>query len=413
MNKITKISLLVIFTLLWIIPFNGLKAQNSLRIMYYNVLNYPGSTAERVSYFKTTMLFVQPDILLVNELINEEGANMLLNDGLNVNGISKFQKAEFINGPDSDNLLFYNANELSLYSQSEIATELRNINEYVLFKNNPDADTIFFYLYSAHLKSSTGSANEEKRLAEVLQFKQRINSKSEIENVFFGGDFNFYKASEPAYDTLVNSAANALNDVLEAGNWHDNESFASIHSQSTRTEQFGGGARGGLDDRFDFILFSDDVLDGSNGVKYLTDTYKSVGNDANHFNIAIIDEPQNTAVPDSVVQALYFMSDHLPVICDVEVDITTHLTEFDNSDFDIQIFPNPANTSCKLILEGVNGKTKIILKNNLGNTLRNNNLNISSNRFETQLNLSNLPKGIYYLSIIANNGIQTKKIVVN
>jgi hypothetical protein len=411
MNRNSKVFFVVL--LLIISSFNVLNAQQSLRIMYYNILNYPGSTAERVSYFKTTMLFVQPDILLVNELINEEGANMLLNDGLNVNGISKFQKAEFINGPDSDNLLFYNADELSLYSQSEIATELRNINEYVLFKNNPDADTIFFYLYSAHLKSSTGSTNEEKRLAEICQFRERLNSKSEIENVFFGGDLNFYKSSEPAYDTLVNSTNNALNDVLEAGNWHDNEAFASIHSQSTRTEQFGGGARGGLDDRFDFILFSDDVLDGLNGVKYTTDTYKSVGNDANHFDIAIIDAPQNTSVPDSVLQALYFMSDHLPVICDVEVDITTQLTKFEESDFNIQIFPNPANTSCKLILEGVNGKTKIILKNSIGNTLSNSNLNINSNRFETQINLANLPKGFYYLSIIANNSIQTKKIVVN
>ena len=52
------------------------------------------------------------------------------------------------------------------------------------------------------------------------------------------------------------------------------------------------GASGGLDDRFDFILYSDDVLNGTNGVNYIPNSCKSIGNDGNHFNIAIID-PSN------------------------------------------------------------------------------------------------------------------------
>ena len=108
-------------------------------------------------------------------------------------------------------------------------------------------------------------------------------------------------------------------DPLPAGSWHDNASFASIHSQSTRISQFGGGATGGLDDRFDFILFSDDVVNGTNKVKYIYNTCHSVSNDGNHLNKSIIASPVNSSVPDSVLQALYFMSDHLPVICNVEV----------------------------------------------------------------------------------------------
>jgi hypothetical protein len=44
-----------------------------------------------------------------------------------------------------------------------------------------------------------------------------------------------------------------------------------------------------------------------------------VGNDGNHLNLAITAPPLNTSVPDSVLQSLYLMSDHLPLICDVEI----------------------------------------------------------------------------------------------
>jgi len=66
-------------------------AQDTLRVMYYNVLNYPGSTPERVSHFKIVNLYVQPDILLVNELISDDGADMLLEDGLNVYGNNSYK----------------------------------------------------------------------------------------------------------------------------------------------------------------------------------------------------------------------------------------------------------------------------------------------------------------------------------
>ena len=66
-------------------------AQDTLRVMYYNTLNYPGSTPERVSHFKIVNLYVQPDILLVNELISDDGADMLLEDGLNVYGNNSYK----------------------------------------------------------------------------------------------------------------------------------------------------------------------------------------------------------------------------------------------------------------------------------------------------------------------------------
>ena len=120
-----------------------------------------------------------------------------------------------------------------------------------------------------------------------------------------------------------------LDDPLPAGNWHASSSYSLLHTQSTRTAEFGGGSTGGLDDRFDFILFTGDVNSGANKVQYVNNSCKAFGNDGNHLNDALIDPPVNPNVPDSVIQALYYMSDHLPVICDLTVAATIDTTHSD------------------------------------------------------------------------------------
>ena len=412
MLKSTKRFSIYLIILLWFIPHADLLGQDTLRVMYYNILNYPGSTPERVSNFKTINLYIQPDILLVNELQSDDGAIMLLEDGLNVYGTYSFKKADFTDGTDSDNMLFYDSAKVTLYSQDIIPTELRLINEYVLYINEPADDTIFFYMYSAHLKSSTGSVNEQKRLGEVREFKAWIDNKPEIENIFFGGDFNFYDASEPAYDTLTNYGVRMLNDPLPAGNWHDNSSYASIHTQSTRTDQFGGGATGGVDDRFDFILYSDDVVIGTNGVNYIPNSCKPIGNDGNHFNIAIIDPPTNTSVPDSVLQALYNMSDHMPVICDLQTNLGTYQDESLRSNTGIEIFPNPASESFTVKFNGFSGRVKVNMINNLGVVVKKKEVSTDGNVYQTKFDVAGLQSGVYYLRVVCENSQAIKKVIV-
>jgi hypothetical protein len=270
------------------------------------------------------MHYVMPDVIVINELISDAGANLLLNNGLNVWGVQKYQRAAFTNGPDTDNMLFFNSDKLTLYSQDTVPTALRFFNEYVLYYNcqEPETgdDTVFLYFYSAHLKSGTLVANRNQRRDEVMAFKDHIAAKGYPENVFFGGDMNFYNAfTEPGYDSLVNSPVYSLVDPLPAGKWHDSPDFAYLHTQSTLTDQFGGGATGGMDDRFDFIFFSPDIMSGANGVAFIPESYIAFGNDGLRLNQSLLDLPVNLSVPDSVLQALYFMSDHLPVVCHIEI----------------------------------------------------------------------------------------------
>jgi PKD repeat protein len=315
---------LLLLVILQSITTLSIQAQyDTLRMMYYNTLDFPASgDPGRDLHFRTIQQYVQADVILVNELSNETGADLILNNALNVFGTTSYQRAAFTNGPTTNNMLFFNSEKLALYSQWYIITPLRYINEYVLFYKPdgpfPDGDTTFLYFYVAHLKANPEDSLQ--RLAEVNAFRQRLDNLPNAENIFFGGDLNLYTSSEPAYQALVNTGYYTLNDPLPAGNWHSNSNFSHIHTQSTRTVSFGGGAIGGMDDRFDFILFSDDVITGENGVRYIDNTCIAFGNDGTRFNGSLIDLPLNPNIPDSVTYALYYMSDHLPVICDIRVD---------------------------------------------------------------------------------------------
>jgi len=383
-------------------------AQEQVKIMYYNLLNFPSFFPERVDTLKKIVQYVKPDLFLVNEIESNSAANSILNNSLNQNGINYYQKAAFINGPDTDNMLFYNTQKFGLVSQQQIPTVLRDISEYVLYYKDPNisalSDTIYFYMYSLHLKASTNESAQ--RNIEITTLTNFLNSKSNLENVFVGGDFNFYTSSEPAYGTLLSSANVNMKDPLFAlGDWNNNSAFAYLHTQSTRTTDLGDGSWGGMDDRFDIIFVSDDVLSGVNGIDYINNTYRGLGQDGLRFNQSI-NNPTNTLVPDSIANALLYMSDHIPVIMEVDVNyLTNSIQEGDDLTTTTLTYNKTKNvfilneelTDFIFVLYSVNGQK--IMELNLTNT--------------QQIAIAkSLTPGVYVWSI-ENNGRLTKgKIVV-
>lgn len=142
-------------------------------------------------------------------------------------------------------------------------------------------------------------------------------------NYILTGDFNVDDSFESSFQELINHSNPAINfyDPLnQLGVWHVNSSFAGIHTQSTRSSNTNSGcfAGGGMDDRFDFLLSSNDALNGYKGVQYVPASALALGQDGTFYNQEM---PQtgNLLVPDSVSISLYNMSDHLPVLADFEV----------------------------------------------------------------------------------------------
>lgn len=370
--------------------------EDTVSMMYYNILNFPYVEPTRADTLEKIFHYVKPDLLLVNELNTQAGGKELLDSAINTNGINYYQQAVFYDGPDSDNLLYYNSNKFGLKEQNQISTALRDISEYIVYFKSADiattTDTIFYYLYSLHLKASQGSTNEIKRANECLNLKNYLDAKNYTENIFVGGDFNMYTYNEPAYDTITKYGSIWLYDPINRpGNWHNNSQFADIHTQSTRNTQFGGGSSGGMDDRFDLIFISNDIRYGDNHVKYISGSYDAIGQDGNRFNDNLISGTNNTA-PDSIIRALYYMSDHLPVYLETEVGRTVSIKENNGIDDDKwkMVFLQENNT---LVLEnlipGKDSQLKVV--NVSGKTV----LKEETSSHVSNYNLSGLNKGIY------------------
>ena len=294
-------------------------AQDTVKITYYNLLDFPAAQQDRIDTLKKVLDHIQPDIFVVNELTSFNGAGLIKNNALNVNGVNRFSSAVFYDGPDTDNMLFYDHHKFTLYSQQQITTTLRDISEYVLYYNESNLastqDTLFLHLYSLHLKAGSQTSNVSWRNQDAVILKSFLVNNNRNSRLIVGGDFNFYNHTESGCQEILYGQGLYLKDPINRmGNWHTNVGYKNYHTQSTRSGSGGyaGGAHGGMDDRFDFIFISEDLISGEDGVLYLENSYLAEGQDGNHFNQSVNDG-LNSSVSQEIADALYYMSDHLPV----------------------------------------------------------------------------------------------------
>ena len=289
-------------------------SQTEHTIMSYNILNYPFTdTTARNLHFRTIFENIQPDILVVQEIVSQASVDSFLTKILNKSA-SGYAAGTFINGPDLDRALYYKSNDFTFISNSPIHTSLRDINEFRL-RHNITGDTLI--IFAVHLKANV--EDSLTRAAEVDSLRKRTNTLSPNSNFIVLGDFNIYSSNELAYQKLKDqSSSGYFIDPLNLSGVWNNSSYSQFHTQSTRTRAFGDGATGGLDDRFDMILMSSSIIN-SGGITFVPGTYRVYGNDGNHFNDSI-NRPPNIAVGQTVANALHYATDHLPVIASFSFD---------------------------------------------------------------------------------------------
>ena len=179
------------------------------------------------------------------------------------------------------------------------------------------------YVYSMHLKAGTGSENQEVRRSGAENIRDDMMTLPTSSHIIVGGDMNFYSPSETAYVWFTDAGDSQLIDPLGTGTSWGGDSNSLKHTQSPLLNQNGGLIGGGLDDRFDFQLLSPSLLD-EGGFNLIEGTYRSLGNDGNHYNQAI-DSGNNSYFPgdiprgNALANELVIASDHLPLIADYQV----------------------------------------------------------------------------------------------
>jgi hypothetical protein len=328
---------------------------DTLSVVTYNLLNFPlggvyalgGACSvqelgpNRWDTLKTIMQYMKPDILIVQELQTEAGADSVLYKSLNVNGASNYARAPYIPNKSTantkyNNELFYNTNKLVLYQTTTIGTSIRDCGVYKLYCKDPQLsvhlDTTFIDMYSIHTKAKGLSAAQAtldsiQRAGDCQLVMDTIRLRQTTDrNAIIGGDMNLYTSAEGAYQNFTTGLYRFNDPINTPGAWESNPAFAITHSQAARSSSRPSlecGARGGLDSRLDFLLATDPIISGTKRMQYIANTYNAMGNSGNLFNKSVDTSTNTSSVPANVLRSLANMSDHLPVQMLLEVNYPT------------------------------------------------------------------------------------------
>jgi len=243
-------------------------------------------------------------------------------------------------------------------------------------------------------------------------------------HILFGGDLNVYRSSENAFQELIDPTNHITftDPAKSIGSWHNNSDFIHVFTQSTRTTSGMGGATGGFDDRFDFILTSESMEvsaeNPSPDLFYIEESYEVFGNNSNPdcYNRAInsIDcgEDDDSETPDyspTIREELFNFSDHLPVILQIESNqLFLSNPEYETLNYYDIIGTNIISNTLTL---RINNQLLTNKKLNIFNTLGQLIMTIPLDNTETHfVDVSHLSNGLYYI-ISPNFQVEPLKFV--
>lgn len=418
-----------IFVLLSVISIVA-TAQDTLSVLQYNLLYYGEPTdwcdntnnniSDKDGYLRTIVGYMQPDIFAVNEISKSPSIHLhLLDQVMNTNGINYYKKAVSLSQDAYNivNMLYYNSEKLALHSQHIAQQYIRDVDVYKLYHINnglENGDTTFVICVVAHLKAGSGTDNENKREIMARSTMAYLDALNDEDNYLMMGDFNVYSANEPAYRQFLNYTnpqVRFYDPIDRPGDWNNNFQFRDVHTQSTHADDNGCASYGGMDDRFDFILISDDINDGTKGIKYIPGTYRAVGQDGEHFNKSINASPINTSVPTDVLSALYNNSDHLPVTLKLLVDISQGIND-PVQDLGL-IVVNPFSAELKVTIHAKqNEDLHVELTDMSGRVLMAEPITVMPGPTSLNLQAPLLQSGLYLLRVKKGNQLLvTKKLI--
>ncbi|MFZ9940013.1 MAG: endonuclease/exonuclease/phosphatase family protein [Bacteroidia bacterium] len=398
-------------------------AGDTLRVMTYNLMYFGSSTTDctpavnlqsvKEAHLRTIIPYVRPHIIGFQEVGPSSAVTLsILNNVLNTAGESRWARANLMNPSGSSivSILYYDNQKLGLSRQFPISSVVRDMMYYRLFHRQipPSGDTLWLNVVVLHLKAGSTASDAATRAQETAALMSYFDQQNLNENILVMGDLNVGSSNELAYSQMVNhtQADHRLYDPINRpGTWNNNGSFAQWHTQSTRTSGTVCFSGGGLDDRFDQILLNRRVMGDSSGIRYIAGSYRSIGNDGQRFQ-GNVQSPFNASVPVAVANALYGISDHLPVVLDLHVNTSMGTSVEDtHGDGNLPCRCGP-NVEGSLVCDwsGVSGgewtglyRWKILEPG--GRVLKVGDWEVDLEQLRHKVDLHDLPDGLYFLQL--------------
>lgn len=425
MNYLFKLTVLVFISILAV--GKSSYATDTLRVMHYNLLYYDKITSfctssnnnvdEKDENLKEIIGHFKPDIFTANEINGSPSSvQRILDNALNVNGIEYYKKGNY-QGEYLVNMLYYNSEKMELKSQSYVLTSPRITDVYNLYLKTDNlikGDTIFLTCFVAHLKAGNSDEDASERSIAAQQIMTYIQNRNIKGNVLVMGDFNLYTNAEGAFQkftTPTSSGFRFFDPVNAIGEWNNNSAYSMFHTQSTHKsgDCF---STGGMDDRFDFILASLDILQSGN-LRYVENSYWAYGQDGKRFNESLFSSSNpNTSLPANILNSLYNMSDHLPVTLKLAYNLQTSTNELHNPIN--KLYTNGlANNNIEIFYNGNTPiRANLSIYNIIGVKVYETEIELSSG-VKTSVPIEHLNSGIYLVSIKNHQFKVTSKVVKN
>jgi hypothetical protein len=415
-----KKKLLIIF-IVFVCSLSNVFSQETFKLMFYNLLNYPLQDASKLQYLEIILDDYRPDLFMVSELNNQTGADAILNSLQFIN--PNYQSAVFVTNSSDDtigdqndlqNFIYFDSSKFILISQTQVQSIYRDFNHYKFKLNtvNQASNPIFIQVIVCHLKASRDDPNPALRLQMVNDLETYLDTFPSTDYVVLGGDLNLYTNTEPAFLELTDVTNNItfIDPANRVGSWHNNTSLIDVFTQSTRTQAGLGGATGGFDDRFDFILTSENMLTNPD-IFYVNNSYQVYGNNGNTncYNQEINSNNCDGVDFNSTIRnVLYNMSDHLPVTLELQTNETLSTNNFNIKQAFSIIGSNIVKNELSIQIDiSVFESDFVFIYNTLGQiiaTYKVQNINL------LQLNVSHLSNGIYYV-FASNSNLKPLKFI--
>lgn len=311
-----------------------LTGQSTIRVMDYNLLNFPEPVPPgRVDTLRKILAYHPVDLLIVQELRSAAGATSVLQNALNAGGEDRFSMAPYvppISAPWLTETLaqavYFDRHKLAFKRQTTLVTNVRDINVVDLYLRTPGlvaGDTMHLTVCAMHLKAGNTASDISSRVSMINVLMGHLAQLPADRHVIVAGDMNLYTGDGPEFNALLStSGAMQLVDPLGLGgtDWSGG-SHPSVYTQSTRTTSiYNDGAGGGIDDRFDIMLTSASLLDNEGDLYLQSGSYRAFGNSGTCYDQSIT-SCFNGSIPFSILRSLYYMSDHVPVVMELVCEL--------------------------------------------------------------------------------------------